>query len=68
MSKFHVQEGRGSTTGKKYFQVFLGGKAIGEPCTSREDAEAYISLLEQREAAALAEESEPPRRPSGPRM
>ncbi|MNJ38540.1 hypothetical protein D3C77_333890 [compost metagenome] len=55
MSKFHIQEGRGSRTGQKLYQVFIGGKTIGNPYPSREQAEGYIKLLEQREVEAETE-------------
>lgn len=55
MSKYHIIEGRGSRTGQKLYQVFIGGKTIGNPYPSREQAEGYIKLLEQREADAEVE-------------
>ncbi len=55
MSKYHIIEGRGSRTGQKLYQVFIGGKTIGNPYPSREQAEGYIKLLEQRDAEAEAE-------------
>ncbi|MBK5512306.1 hypothetical protein [Pseudomonas sp. TH15] len=55
MSKYHINEGHGSRTGQKLYQVFIGGKTIGNPYPSREQAEGYIKLLEQRDAEAEAE-------------
>lgn len=49
MSKFHIQEGKGTQSGQKLYQVFLGGKAIGSPFPSREQAESYIKFLEEKE-------------------
>ncbi|WP_156480584.1 SPOR domain-containing protein [Aquipseudomonas alcaligenes] len=49
MSKFHIQEGKGARHGTTLYQVFLGGKAIGDPFPSREQAEAYIKHLEEME-------------------
>jgi hypothetical protein len=55
MSKYHIIEGRGSRSGQKLYQVFIGGMTIGNPCSSLEQAEGYIKLLEQRDAEAEAE-------------
>lgn len=69
MSKYHIVEGNGTGTGRKYFHVYIGGKAIGDPCLTRDEAEGLIKLFEQREADALAEreaELEKPRKPAGP--
>lgn len=68
MSKFHIIEGNGADTGRKYFQVFIGGKAVGNPCLTREDAEGLIKLFEQREAEALAEREAEQQKPAGPSL
>ena len=59
MSKYHIQEG-GSTRNPKtrYFQVFVGGKTVGDPYRSKEDAQGYIKLLEERDAKAARERDE----------
>jgi len=69
MSKFYIQEGNSTGTGRKYFQVFIGNKAVGNPCLTRDEAEGLIELFEQREAEALAEreaELEKPQKSAGP--
>ena len=72
MSEFHIVEGSGSGAGKKYFTVFIGSKAVSEPFTTREQAEGYMALLEQRELDAIEEEraenNAPPKQRSSPRM
>ncbi|ORL55465.1 hypothetical protein B7H20_25495 [Pseudomonas aeruginosa] len=55
MSKYHIVEGSGSGTGRKYFQVFIGSKTIGDPCRTRQDAESYIQYLEKRDRKAAEE-------------
>ncbi|MGX4728050.1 hypothetical protein [Pseudomonas corrugata] len=53
MSKYHILEG-GSTRNPRtrYFQVFIGGKTVGDPYPTREQAQAHIERLEKREAEA----------------
>lgn len=55
MSKFYIQEGPGMTTGQNWYQVYIDGRMTGNPMPTREEAEGYIKLLEQREAEAEAE-------------
>lgn len=56
MSKFRIQEGGNTTNPKtRYYQVVIGGKSVGEPYKTREEAQGYIKLLEDREAEAARE-------------
>ncbi|WP_430318684.1 hypothetical protein [Pseudomonas nitroreducens] len=55
MSQFHIQEGKGNLSGRTYYRVFLGNKALGEAYKTRAEAEGYIQLLEKRQQAAAAE-------------
>lgn len=72
MSKYYIVEGSSTGTGRKYFQVFIGGMTIGDPSLTREEAEGLVQILEKRDADALAEReaaAEAPRPQSrGPRF
>jgi len=59
MSKYHFLEGGSAKDPKtRYFQVFVGGKTVGDPFRTKEDAQAYIKLLEERDAKTARERSE----------
>lgn len=56
MSKFKIVESGGAgKPASRYFQVYIGTKAIGEPWPTKDEALAFVKLLEDREIQARKE-------------
>lgn len=64
MSKYHIQEGLGDKTGRKYYQIFVNGTAVGNPCSSREEAESLVRKWEEEDEDKAQRQRRKPSEPS----